>query len=225
MIPPKAIIWDLDGVLIDSEPLYISVERDMVTEYKGEKTDTTALIGQVLGRSGIESAKLIVESMQLPVTPEEFLKRRDDLLETKFRTVELCPGALSTVKKFKELGLKCAIATSSCAKLLEVKQEAQPELFNAMETVVCADDVAEAKPAPLLFLEAACRMGIEPTDCIVFEDAPAGVEAAVRARMGVIALRNPSVPSEDYKKRGNESLAIIDSGSLEDFDFTLVGLK
>ncbi len=221
---PNAIVWDLDGVLIDSEPLYISVERDMVTEYKGESTDTTALIGQVLGRSGFESARIIVDSMRLPVSPQEFLERRDKLLETKFRSVELCPGALSTVRKFKELGLKCAIATSSCAKLLEVKREAQPELFNAMESVVCADDVTEAKPAPLIFLEAARRMGVDPTECVVFEDAPAGVEAAKRARMGCIALRNPSVPSEDYKKRGDESLVVIESGSLLDFKLSSIGL-
>lgn len=224
MAPPKAIVWDLDGVLLDSEPIYLGVERKLAEEH-GAIGDASGLIGKVLGRSGLVSAKIIVDELKLSITPEEFLAQRDARLANAFQSAELCRGAMDLVKHFQSLGLPCAIATSSCAHLLAVKRKAQPELFKLMNAVVCADDVAEAKPAPLLFLEAAQRLGIEPEKCVVFEDAPAGVLAAKRAGMRSVALRNPHVPRAEYENAGGDTVHVVDSGCLTAFDVSHIDVE
>src|SRR5690606_10242863 len=88
-------------------------------------------------------------------------------------------------------GIPQAVATSSSRESLARKVMAHGEWFEVFETVVIADDVAHGKPAPDIFLEAARRLGASPASCLVFEDAPIGVEAALAAGMQVIAVPEP----------------------------------
>lgn len=211
-------------MLLDSEPIYLGVEHEIAVAHGANAEKTKSLVSKVLGRSGLVSARIIVEELELSLTPEEFLAARDAKLADAFVSAQLCKGALEMVRHFKSLGLPCAIATSSCAELLVVKRKAQPELFAEMSAVVCADDVAEAKPAPFLFLEAARRLGVVPEKCVVFEDAPAGILAANRAGMRSIALRNQEVDSKQYEQAGGDTVLIVQSGSLLDFDCAEIGL-
>lgn len=219
MSAPAAVIWDLDGVLLDTEPLYLAVERAIAAKFG---KDTQPLLPRLLGLPGLRVATLIVQELQLPLTPAEFLAQRDAQLATAFREVQPCVGALDLARHLRALGLQCAIATSSTRAMLDVKRAAHPELFDNMHAVVCADDVAEAKPAPLLFLEAARRLQVPPELCVVFEDAPAGVMAAKAAGMRCIALRNPHVEAKLYADAGAHF--VVQSGSLRDFDNELLAL-
>lgn len=216
----KSVIWDLDGVLLDSEPLYMSAECTVAAAHGA---DVRPYLGHVLGLPGIRAAELYVRELKLPITASEFLTARNAQLTTAFRHITTCRGAMDAVRHIRAQGLKCAIGTSSSASLLTIKRLAQPELFSLMDAVVCADDVTEAKPSPMVFLKAARQIGTKASECLVFEDAPAGVQAAKAAGMHCVALRNPHVKHEIYASAGADF--VVDSGCLLDFDFSQIGME
>lgn len=216
---PLAAIWDLDGVLVDSEPLYVAAEAAVAAEFNASSVGLEA-VG--LGRSGAAVAAELVSRLGLPITPDDFLQRRNAHLKNTLKSVPQLPGADALVAHCERHGLKNAVATSSSRELLAPKQAAHPALFNRMNAVVCADDVPAAKPSPALFLEAARRLEVDPARCIVFEDAPAGVEAAAAAGMPSVALQNPAVSISRYRESG--ARYVVEGGNLEDFDCRLICL-
>jgi pseudouridine-5'-monophosphatase len=116
-----------------------------------------------------------------------FLHERDRPLAALMESAKPMPGAMELVGDLVRRGVPMAVATSSDRALFKVKTQ-HHAWFAHFDTVVCADDVPNLKPAPDLFLAAAERMGADPRRCLVFEDSPAGIEAARRAQMRVIGL-------------------------------------
>jgi pseudouridine-5'-monophosphatase len=124
-----------------------------------------------------------------------FLPERREPLETLMRTAKPMPGATELVSDLADRGVPMAVATSSDRALFLLKT-ATHAWFSHFRAVVCADDVLQLKPAPDLFLAAAERMGANPRRCLVFEDSPAGIEAAKRANMRVIGLADARTGAE-----------------------------
>ncbi len=196
----KAAIYDLDGVLLDTEPLYTRVTQAIVGEYG--KVFDWSIKRHMIGRPSRESARYLVETLSLPIGPDEYLERRRDGLARLFRESPAMPGAREFTRLLDSRGLVQAIATSSERSLYEIKAFAHREWFSVFKSVVSGDhdEVAEGKPAPDIFLVAARELGVEPEACIVFEDSPAGVEAASRAGMRVVAIPDPAMEREPYAK-------------------------
>jgi pseudouridine-5'-monophosphatase len=118
------------------------------------------------------------------------------------------PGAVELIDALTARGIPMAIGTSSPRELCRVKLAAQP--FGAsFHTITCSDDpgVVHAKPAPDIFLQAAAGLGADPSRCLVFEDTPKGVMAALAAGMSVIAVIDPMMRGEDY----SGALRVLDS--------------
>mgnify|MGYP001311234497 CR=1 FL=1 len=150
----------------------------------------------------------------MPITPEDYLDSRKDVLLERFKDTDAMPGAINLTKYFFKQGIPQALATSSSSSIFEVKYEKHKIWFSQFKEIVRGDDpeLKAGKPAPDIFLLAAKRLGIEPSKCLVFEDAPAGVEAAVSAGMSVIVVPDPEMDHSYYK---NYSQIIL---SLKDFD-------
>jgi pseudouridine-5'-monophosphatase len=186
------VIFDLDGVLVDTEPLYTRAIQEVVAGYG--KTYDWALKAQCMGNPASVSARIVVESLAIPLTPEEFLARRAPILERFFQAVPEIPGAGALLDTLAGLGLKLGLATSSDRRLLGQKTGHHPWMSH-FGAVVCADDagLARPKPAPDIFLLAAERLGVSPAECVVFEDSPTGVRAGVAAGMRVVALCDPAL--------------------------------
>jgi pseudouridine-5'-monophosphatase len=191
-----AAIFDLDGVLLDTEPLY-SRATEVILARHG-KTYSSELKRFVMGRSPIDAARWVVGQLNLPMSPEAYVLERVLVLKELLLDCPAVPGAAQLVRALHVRGLRLAVATSSEQQLFEVKTKKHP-WFGCFQCTICGDDprLSQLKPAPDIFLLAARTLGISPERCLVFEDSPAGVAAARAAAMRVVGrLDAPLVPSD-----------------------------
>ncbi|SOD89020.1 haloacid dehalogenase superfamily, subfamily IA, variant 3 with third motif having DD or ED [Streptomyces sp. Ag109_G2-15] len=182
-----AVIFDLDGTLVDSEPNYYEASRQTLAEH-GVPGFTWAEHEDYVGISTLETAVILRERYGLHATVDELLdatnRRYLELARTHTR-------AYPEMRKFVELlaaeAVPMAVASGSSPEALDAIL-AGTGLDAFLHTVVSADEVAHGKPAPDVFLEAARRLGADPADCVVLEDAAPGAAAAHAAGMRCIAV-------------------------------------
>lgn len=216
-LPPTHVIFDLDGTLVDTEPLYTQAAERIVQRFG--KVFDLGIKRQIMGGGPLSGARFVVEHLGLPLTAEAYLAEREAWLREACKTARPMPGAAALVEALLRRGIPLAIGTSSTRDLCQVKLAALP--FGAhFESVICSDDpgVLEAKPAPDIFLCAARGLSADPGRCLVFEDTPKGVQAALAAGMDVIAVVDPAMAHEDY----TGALRVL--GSLEELTLTDIGL-
>ena len=214
----KAVIFDMDGVLLDTEPIYTEVTQEVLNDF-GKRFEWS-LKAKMIGRNNIEAATILINELELPLAPEEFLKRQEIYFDKLFPKCKPMPGVINLIRKLSELNVPMAVATSSSKHFFTIKTQFHQEWFKLFATVVTGDDpeVKACKPAPDLFLTAARRLGVKPEQCLVFEDAVTGLEAGKTANMAVIAIPAENMDFEAYKGADR----IIDSfESLEIKDLNL----
>lgn len=218
MVLARSVIWDMDGVLLNTEPIYLAVEAKIISRYG---KDINTVLPKLLGRRAHESAAIVLSELNIPLTVEQYLAERDEGLRKLMPYCQIFPGIEETIRHLKKNGIKNAIATSSTRNLLQVKSQGKDEFFNLFESIICGDDVQNGKPHPEIFLTAAEAIGTDPRECVVFEDAPAGLRAAATAGMMSVAIPNPKVDIALYNEE-NPTFT-IPSGSILDFDLSLLG--
>ncbi len=184
----KALIFDMDGLLVDTEHLAYAAMESFLAKHTVERRQE--IHDQMLGRRLPEAIAIVKEGYQLSDPLDELIAdytimRRDALIGN----VRALPGAREAVDFGLASGLKVGLASSGLRDqvMLSLNEAGLNGLF---EVEVTGDDVTRGKPAPDLFLKAAEGLGIEPQFCVVFEDAPAGVAAAVNAGMRAVAVPN-----------------------------------
>lgn len=192
---PKALLFDLDGTLIDSMPHH----HDAWVQWharRGLSIDADAFFAATAGRSNAE----ILADMLPDASVAEHVQMADEK-ETLYRelatpTLALIPGAAEFVSAAREAGFKLAVCTASTPQNMALAFE-RHGIDAWVQTIVSPADGLRGKPHPDIFLEAARRLGVAPHDCIVFEDAPLGIEAARRAGMRAVALTT-TMPAEAF---------------------------
>lgn len=192
------VIYDMDGLLLDTEGLYTEVTQQIVGRY-GKRYDWS-IKAHMIGRPALESARYLVAALDLPLTPEQYLDERERLLRERFPSARAMPGAERLVRHLHGQGILQAVATSSSRDFFELKTRRHGAWFKLFEQVVTGDDpeVRQGKPAPDIFLTAARRLGAEPTRCLVLEDAPSGMRAALAAGMAVAVIPDPAMEDAMY---------------------------
>jgi pseudouridine-5'-monophosphatase len=216
-LPPSHIIFDLDGTLVDTEPLYTRAAESILARFG--KVFDLGIKRQIMGGGPLAGARFVVEHLGLPLSPEQYLAEREVILREACKTARAMPGAIPLIEALHQRGIPLAVGTSSSRELCLLKLAAQP--FGArFQAIVCSDDpgVANAKPSPDIFLAAARGLGAAPERCLVFEDTPKGVAAARAAGMEVIAVVDPMMSGEDY----SGALRVV--GSLEEIRLAELGL-
>lgn len=182
-----AVIFDMDGVLVDGEPLHFrAVNRLLAEEGRSLSLDEyKPFMGTKAGW------RQMVETLGLSLSPDEYRDRYNAIILEEYRTnAVLLPGALELVQQLREVDMPVALASSSAREWVQACLE-RVGLADAFDVVVTGSDVHRGKPDPEIFLLAAERLGVSPSGCLVLEDAPAGIEAARRAGMTVWAVLTP----------------------------------
>jgi pseudouridine-5'-monophosphatase len=191
--PVSHVIFDMDGVLLDTETLYTEATQHIVGRFG--KTYDWSVKANMIGRPAMDSARYLVETLALPISPDEYLSERAVIFEELMPTAEAMPGARELTTFLAARGIPMAVASSSSRAMFDLKTTRHREWFTTFDVVVLGDDsrVHRGKPAPDIFLVAAGALGASTHRCLVIEDAPAGVDAARAAGMQVVAIPDPGM--------------------------------
>jgi len=195
---PRFAIFDLDGVLLDTEPLYTEANAQVAARFG--KVYDWSVKRDCIGRGALDAARIIVDALALPLSPAALLQEREQILKVLVARAPAMRGAEAFTRALAARGVPLAIATSTEAPLYAIKAARHREWLAIFGAAVCGDDprVSRPKPAPDIFLAAARDLGAPPESCLVFEDSPFGVEAARAAGMQVIALPDPAMDRARY---------------------------
>lgn len=190
------VIYDLDGLLLDTESLNERVNREILQGYG--KLFSPQLKIAIAGRTTYDSAKIIVNSLQLPLTIEEYILARSKILYPLYPQAQAMPGAVELVNYFTQQNVPQAIASSSFRENFEQKTRNHQPWLQPIKVFTLGDDqeLTNSKPAPDIFLLTAQRLNTAPETCLVFEDSVAGMQAAITAGMSVVVVPDPALNRE-----------------------------
>jgi HAD superfamily hydrolase (TIGR01509 family) len=197
----QAVVFDMDGVLIQSEEVWDEVREAFVRE-RGGRYDAEVQRA-MMGMSSVEWSRYLHEAAGVPDTPAEIdaeVVRR--MLAAYESRLPLIDGAVDAVRRLQQ-DFTLAVASSSNRPLIDAVLDVAG-IADAFAATVSSEEVARGKPAPDVYLEAARRLGVEPERCAAVEDSHGGIRSAKAARMRVVAIPNPTYPPDD------ESLAQAD---------------
>ena len=184
--PLRAVLFDLDGTLIDSEPNYYEADRRLLARYGVEFTEEDKR--RYIGTGIQEMVRDLQERHGLPGDPAELAAEKNALyLEIAERSTEVFPQMKRFVDHLAAAGVPMAVASGSSPEVIR-RLVRQVGLDGYFPHLVSAEEAGRSKPAPDVFLEAARRLGVPAEACLVVEDSAPGVEAASRARMRCIAV-------------------------------------
>ncbi|WP_207782213.1 HAD family hydrolase [Phytoactinopolyspora limicola] len=184
---PAAVLWDMDGTLVDTEPLWIAAEEDLVARHGGTWTeaDSLALVGSDL----LVAGEYIRSKADLPLSAAEVV---DQLLAEVLAGVkhgaEWRPGASELLAALRDHGVPCGLVTMSYRVLAEAVVAQLPA--GTFDVMITGDAVTQGKPHPEPYLAAAAELGVAPADCVVIEDSPPGAASGVAAGMRVLGVPN-----------------------------------
>jgi beta-phosphoglucomutase len=192
----QGAIFDLDGLLVDSEPVQAIAFNAVLERYGIELTDTD--FTEMVGIETIENFRMLRDRHSLPESAEQLLKRKDTVYQ-RLVPVSLVerPGAIALVTALHEQGVPLAVASSSPQADVVLCLECV-DIIHLFSHVVTADDVEQRKPAPDLYLLAAGKLGLAPERCIAFEDTLTGLQAAQAAGVPCIVAPNKYTAHHDF---------------------------
>ena len=206
--PFYAVIFDLDGVLADSEPWWNQIDAKLLAEYGVNYR--CEYHRNVLGVSYQLAVEFYKTAFHISASVEELIRRRSEIATDFFANrVGLFPSAKMTLEQLREMKLPLAVATSS------VSASARPLLDRTgirslFSVVVTGDEVQQGKPHPDIYLRAAKKLGISPEACLVIEDSLAGIAAGRAANMRVAAIPDRRfVDPREYEKEANYVLGSL----------------
>jgi HAD superfamily hydrolase (TIGR01509 family) len=178
---PAAVLWDMDGTIVDTEPYWMAAEFELVGTFGGTWTmeDATKLVG-----SGLEQSARILQSAGVTLSENEIIQRMTDrVLEQIAVEVPWRPGVRELLAELRELGVKTALVTMSIRRMaLAIAEHLD------FDVVVAGDDVSNPKPHPEPYERAAALLGVSPSDCVAVEDSAPGIASAFAAGARVIGV-------------------------------------
>ncbi len=196
----EAVIFDMDGVIIDSEPLYFKIQEQLFNDlgFTVSKQEYDTFIG-----AGMQLMwEKLCSKHNLPFTIKQLIIMNNELIYNTFNnlnSLQATDDFISFLTCIKEKGIKTAVASSTSKKIINVILS-KLGIIQEFDVVISSEEVLQGKPEPDIFLEAATRLNVDPKKCIVIEDSTNGVKAAARAGMKCIGFSN--------KNSGKQNLSL-----------------
>ena len=196
---PAAVLWDMDGTLVDTEPYWIEAETDLVTAHGGTWTHEDGLA--LVGNSLLVSGEILVRRSGIDLTPQQVVDALLEQMVVRVRTdPPFRPGARELLAACAAAGVPQALVTMSYTVLADAVVDALPEA--TFTTVVTGDVVTHGKPHPEPYLTAAARLGVDPSLCLAIEDSVPGVASAEAAGCRVLAVPlHVPIPARNGRSR------------------------
>ncbi|MBV9830015.1 MAG: HAD family phosphatase [Marmoricola sp.] len=208
---PSAVLWDMDGTLVDTEPYWIEREYVLAEKYGGTWTHDDAMA--VVGADLMDSAAYMQRRMGIDRTPLEIIEELlDGVVEMVRHEVPWQPGARELLAALREQGTPSVLVTMSWRRFVDPVVDQLPR--GSFEAVLCGDEVTRGKPHPEPYLAAASLVGCRPEDTLAIEDSPTGAASAGAAGCRVLVVPNHvDVPRAPYQVQ-RPTLAGVDPAGL-----------
>ncbi len=182
---PAAVLWDMDGTLVDTEPYWIEVEHALVAEFGGTWTDADAT--SLIGFDLIDAAIELRDRGGVRLAPVEIVERMlDGVIERTERGLPWRPGAAPLLAACRAAEIPCALVTMSWRRLADAVVATAPPGSFALS--ITGDEVSRGKPDPEAYATAAQALGVDPAQCVAIEDSPTGVAAALGAGCATLGV-------------------------------------
>ncbi|GAA1527814.1 HAD superfamily hydrolase (TIGR01509 family) [Microbacterium ginsengiterrae] len=190
---PQAVLWDMDGTLVDTEPYWMAAETTLVESYGGTWSHEQAM--QLVG-NGLDDSARILRDAGVDMEPDAIVARLTDEVRAALATqgVPFRPGARELLRDLRAVGIRTALVTMSLGRM--ARSVVDLIGFDAFDHVVPGDEVTRPKPHPDPYLRAAELLEIDIADTLVIEDSPTGIRAGITS--GAVTLGVPHmVPLDD----------------------------
>lgn len=199
MTKPAAFIFDMDGVIIDSEPIHSRVKMDTFAHFGIEFNERD--LEKYMGRtSGAIFGEVLAERGRTDITMEEVVAYKHahyiEVLEAG--GIEPVAGAVELIRALKAAGIPMALATSSNPRVIDIVRR-NFHIEDAFDYIISGWELPASKPDPTIYRVAAERLGVDPAACVVLEDTENGLKAAKGAGMRAIAYRNPNSGTQNLE--------------------------
>ncbi|KAL1505534.1 hypothetical protein ABEB36_005078 [Hypothenemus hampei] len=218
--PVTHVIFDMDGLILDSESGYKRILNSIALQH-GKKY-IPEVEKRILGTTETDTAEIFLTELEIPLSTKEFLDIYHKQVAIELQHPALMPGIEKLVTHLAKHNVPIAVATSSSKEGFTVKSKNHQHLFKLFHHIVCGStdpDVKNGKPAPDIFLVCASRFpdNPDPKQCLVLEDAPNGINGALKAGMQAVL-----VPAKDIEPDLKKATLVLES--LEDFKPEVFGL-
>ncbi len=212
----KALIFDMDGVLVESEPLFLKAINNLLIKESAEPVTDEENQTSLIGTTVEETWRRLMVMRGLPESLQSYLGKYDIAVKEVLRA-ELTPrpGVRQLIDACSQRNLPKAVASSSLRSWVHLKLETLG-FQDSFEVVLGGDDVTRGKPEPDIYLLAAERLHIPPAQCIAIEDSPVGIAAAVSAGIYTVAVLTDSTRGMDL----SQAQQVLET--LESFDLNLL---
>jgi HAD superfamily hydrolase (TIGR01509 family) len=190
----EAVLFDMDGVVIDSEPLWSKAEQQLLA--RRNLAYSPELKAVMMGLDSSEAVGFLIKHYDLQESLGEVVEERNQLIAGLFRQfLQPMPHALQLVRSVRAAGINTGLASSSPKELVDLAL-GRLNITGLFELILSGDQVVRGKPAPDIYLAAARELGVSQENCLVIEDAPHGVAAAKAAGMCCLAISTSAIESE-----------------------------
>lgn len=197
----KAVIFDMDGLLIDSEKSFLSIYQEMI-DAKGNKVtfELSDYVENYCGKTAVANITHLIEQFEIDLTVQQGVDMLHKLEgEYVKKGIALKPGAVALLTYLKENNYKIALGTSSIKERAETILK-NNNVYDYFDVFSYGVEVKNSKPAPDIFLNAASKLNLPAQSCLVLEDSEAGIQAGYNAKMPVICIPDLKTPSESIIK-------------------------